>query len=38
MRRSDSPARRVILAEGYAIPVSEKDFDQTANTASKPAR
>jgi thioredoxin 1 len=36
MRRSDSPARRVILAEGYAVPVSEKDFDQTVNTASKP--
>ena len=36
MRRSDSPARRVILAEGYAMPVSEKDFDQTVNTASKP--
>ena len=33
MRRSDSPARRVILAEGYAVPVSEKEFDQTVNTA-----
>lgn len=28
--------KRVILAEGYAVPVDEKTFDQVISTASKP--
>lgn len=36
MRRSDVPAKRVILADGYAVPLDEKSFDQYINTTDKP--
>ena len=36
MRRSDKPAKRVILADGYAVPLDEKSFDQYINTTDKP--
>ena len=35
MQRKDVSVKRVILAEGYALPVEEKHFDQIINTESK---
>ena len=36
MTRKEQSVKRVILAEGFALPVEEKHFDQIINTASKP--
>jgi thioredoxin len=36
MQRNEDSMKRVILAEGYAVPVDEKTFDQVISTASKP--
>tara|TARA_Y100000004_G_scaffold168038_1_gene201092 strand:+ start:17361 stop:17747 length:387 start_codon:yes stop_codon:yes gene_type:complete len=36
MARKEQSVKRVILAEGFALPVEEKHFDQIINTASKP--
>ena len=36
MNRKEQSVKRVILAEGFALPVEEKHFDQIINTASKP--
>jgi len=36
MQRKEDSMKRVILAEGYAVPVDEKTFDQVISTSSKP--
>ena len=36
MNRNEDSMKRVVLAEGYALPVDEKTFDQVISTASKP--
>ena len=36
MQRNEDSMKRVILAEGYAVPVDEKTFDQVISTSSKP--
>lgn len=36
MTRKQNSVKRVVLAEGFALPVEEKHFDQIINTASKP--
>lgn len=36
MRRSDEPAKRVILSAGYAIPVDEKQFEHIISTSATP--
>jgi thioredoxin 1 len=36
MSRKQNTVKRVILAEGFALPVEEKHFDQVISTASKP--
>ena len=36
MTRKEQSVKRVILAEGFALPVEEKHFDQLITTASKP--
>lgn len=36
MSRKQNTVKRVILAEGFALPVEEKHFDQLISTASKP--
>ena len=36
MTRKEQSVKRVILAEGFALPVEEKHFDQIINTAPKP--
>jgi len=36
MHRKEDSMKRVVLAEGYAVPVDEKTFDQVISTASKP--
>jgi|AACY02.6.fsa_nt_gi thioredoxin 1 len=34
--RSDEPTKRVVLAEGYAVPVDEKQFEHMISTSAKP--
>lgn len=34
--RSNEPTKRVVLAEGYAVPVDEKQFEHTISTSAKP--
>ena len=36
MRRNEEPNKRVVLAEGYAVPVDEKQFEYTVSTSAKP--
>jgi thioredoxin 1 len=36
MNRKQDTVKRVVLAEGFALPVEEKHFDQLITTASKP--
>tara|TARA_B100000902_G_scaffold26214_1_gene31526 strand:+ start:2270 stop:2656 length:387 start_codon:yes stop_codon:yes gene_type:complete len=36
MTRKQNTVKRVVLAEGFALPVEEKHFDQLITTASKP--
>lgn len=36
MRRNDEPSKRVVLAEGYAVPVDEKQFENIISTSAKP--
>ena len=36
MRRNEESVKRVVLAEGYAIPVNEKQFEHTISTSAKP--
>ena len=36
MTRKQNSVKRVVLAEGFALPVEEMHFDQIINTASKP--
>ena len=34
--RSNEPTKRVVLAEGYAVPVDEKQFEHMISTSAKP--
>jgi len=36
MRRNEEPSKRVVLAEGYAVPVDEKQFENIISTSAKP--
>lgn len=36
MRRNEEPNKRVVLAEGYAVPVDEKQFEHIISTSVKP--
>jgi len=36
MRRNEEPTKRVLLAEGYAVPVDEKQFEHIISTSAKP--
>jgi thioredoxin 1 len=36
MRRNEEPTKRVMLAEGYAVPVDEKQFEHIISTSAKP--
>lgn len=34
--RNEEPTKRVVLAEGYAVPVDEKQFEHVIATSTKP--
>lgn len=36
MKRNDESVKRVVMAEGYAIPVDEKQFEHMISTSAKP--